>query len=122
MKCLRKPRVRLEKPESMQDIPSSDSDKGSDKNDTYEGLSRASIYIGEGPFLYLQIIKTFFVLFFILSIINIPVFFLYSGISDPNDLSSFTLTTIFEKFQLGNIGKIKKVCDYSWINHEMAST
>lgn len=52
-KCLRKEKGKVDRPDSMLDVPSTDSDQDSGGNDTYEGLSRASIYIGEGPFLYL---------------------------------------------------------------------
>lgn len=90
----------------MQDVPDSDDDKGSAGNDTYEGLSRASIYIGEGPFLYLQIIKTFFVMFLLLSIINIPIYMLYSNTSNTSDIATFNMDSIFNMFILGNIGKL----------------
>jgi hypothetical protein len=104
----------------MRDVPSSDSDQGSEANGTYDGLSRASIYIGEGPFLYLQIIKTFFNLFLFLTIINIPVYMLYLTTSENDFVSYMNPTILFENFQLGNIGKLKKSCDFSWINYETA--
>jgi len=39
------------KPETMKDVPDSDSD--SEANDTFKGLSSASIYLGEGAIMYL---------------------------------------------------------------------
>ena len=39
------------KPETMKDVPDSDSD--SEANDTFKGLSAASIYLGEGAIMYL---------------------------------------------------------------------
>ena len=39
------------KPDSMKDVPDSDSDSAA--NDTFQGLSPASIYLGEGAVMYL---------------------------------------------------------------------
>ena len=39
------------KPDTMKDVPDSDSD--SEANDTFKGLSTASIYLGEGATMYL---------------------------------------------------------------------
>lgn len=71
----------------MDDVPSSDSND-SEKNDTFKGLSNASIYLGEGAVLYLQTIKTLAILFFILTVINLPVFMMYSEATRNNDYSS----------------------------------
>ena len=49
----------------MIDVPDSGSD--SDENlDSYKGLSKAAIYVGEGAVLYLQIMKTIGIMFLIL--------------------------------------------------------
>lgn len=37
----------LQKPASMKDVPDDEN------NDSFQGLSKASIYVGEGPILYL---------------------------------------------------------------------
>jgi hypothetical protein len=47
-----KKRFSVSKPKTMQDVPSSDS-ADSEANDTFKGLSNASIYLGEGAILYL---------------------------------------------------------------------
>jgi hypothetical protein len=50
--CLKRHKKTIEKPESMKDVPDSGSD--SDENfDSFQGLSHASIYLGEGAILYL---------------------------------------------------------------------
>lgn len=72
-------KVKFDKPESMQDVPSSGDDSepngpNDDNNDTFKGLTEESIYLGEGATLYLQKIKTFAILFFILIILNLPLY------------------------------------------------
>ena len=47
-----KNKKNIAKPKTMKDVPSSDSND-SEKNDTFKGLSNASIYLGEGAVLYL---------------------------------------------------------------------
>jgi hypothetical protein len=41
------------RPETMKDLPDSDSSDDALKNDTYRGLSEAAIYLGEGSVIYL---------------------------------------------------------------------
>ena len=74
------------KPDTMKDVPDSDSD--SEANDTFKGLSSASIYLGEGAVMYLQMMKTFAVLFFILTVINIPIYIMYSSMTEGNNYRS----------------------------------
>ena len=74
------------KPDTMKDVPDSDSD--SEANDTFKGLSPASIYLGEGAVMYLQMMKTFAVLFFMLTILNIPLFYMYASMTDDNNYSN----------------------------------
>jgi hypothetical protein len=50
---LNKKRKSFEKPDTMKDVPTSSDDSSDNKNDTFKGLSKAAIYIGEGPILYL---------------------------------------------------------------------
>ena len=61
LKCIlkQKQKVKLEKPDSMKDVLDSNSDSDDDKNDSFKGLSNASIHLGEGAVLYLQTMKTF---------------------------------------------------------------
>ena len=92
----------------MKDVPTS-SDDSSDKNDTFKGLSKAAIHVGEGPILYLQIMKTFSIMCLILSIINLPLFMMYS--STAKDAANFfNMNSLFEHFSLGNIGRKENVC------------
>ena len=62
----------------MKDVLDSYSD--SEATDTFKGLSAASIYLGEGAIMYLQMMETFAVLFFILTFINIPLCFIYTSL------------------------------------------
>ena len=67
------------KPKTMVDVPDSASSGNSDdQNDTYKGLSQASMHLGEGAVLYLQTMKTLAIMFFILTAINLPLYFVYS--------------------------------------------
>jgi hypothetical protein len=68
------------------DVPDSSDD--SEKNDTFKGLSNASIYLGEGAVLYLQTMKTLMILFGILSLINIPIFLMYANSTRNNDYTN----------------------------------
>jgi hypothetical protein len=69
-----KKRKAFKKPATMKDLPDTDSSDDPIKNDTYKGLSEAAIYLGEGAVLYLQTMKTLAILFFILTVINIPLY------------------------------------------------
>ena len=71
------------KPDTMKDVPDSDSD--SEANDTFKGLSPASIYLGEGAIMYLQMMKTFSVLFLILTLINVPLCLMYASLTEGNN-------------------------------------
>jgi hypothetical protein len=91
----------FKKPPTMKDLPDTDSEDDPIKNDTYKGLSEAAIYLGEGAVLYLQTMKTLAIMFFILTIVNIPLYaFLQSG-TRGNDFSSFIA---LDYFTLGNLG------------------
>ena len=85
----------------MKDVPDSDSD--SEANDTFKGLSSASICLGEGAVMYLQMMKTFAVLFLMLTILNIPLFYMYASMTDDNNYTN--LNEVFQYFTLGNIAK-----------------
>lgn len=81
----KKEKVLFHKPDTMQDVPDSDSD--SEANDTFKGLSTCAINLGEGAILYLQMMKTLSVLFLVLTIINLPVYMMYTSITPDNDYS-----------------------------------
>ena len=75
----------------MNDLPDTDSSEDNIKNDTYKGLSEAAIYLGEGTVLYLQMMKTLSILFFILSIINFPLYIIYLNYTDDNNYKTLEL-------------------------------
>ena len=60
--------------------------------------------------LYLQILKTFLILFIALAIINIPIinFYLNSSYAEFNSYDE-----IFAYFTLGNLGRGDKFCGYT---------
>ena len=81
---------KMEKPESMKDVPSSDNSSDEDFGpDTFKGLSEASKNLGEGAILYLQNMKTFAVLFFILAVVNLPIYWMYSLSTKDNSYNLF---------------------------------
>ena len=65
--------------------------------------------------MYLQMMKTFSVLFFILALVNIPIYMIYSGVTPNKDFSS--LDSAFKYFSMGNLAKGIKNCGYSSIDH-----
>jgi len=76
-----------------------------DKNDTYQGLSGASINIGEGAALYLQTMQTFAMLFFILTIINLPIYYLLSNSTENNNINVKEFGNSLKLFTYGNINR-----------------
>lgn len=86
----------------MKDLPDTDSSDDPIKNDTFKGLSEAAIYLGEGAVLYLQTMKTLAVLFFLLTVVNIPLYFLLQGGSRDNDFTDYK--NILDFFTVGNLG------------------
>lgn len=70
----------------MKDMPDSDSD-ASDEG-PFQGLNDAAMFVGEGPILYLQIMKTFAIMFLALSFINIPVFWIYTASHEVSIIDS----------------------------------
>ena len=98
----------------MKDVPDSDSD--SEANDTFKGLSTAAINLGEGAIMYLQMMKTFAVLFLVLAVINMPIYMIYSSITPDNDYSS--LESAFKYFSMGTLAKGELNCGYSSIDYD----
>ena len=94
----------------MNDLPDTDSSEDNIKNDTYKGLSAAAIYLGEGTVLYLQMMKTLSILFFILSIINFPLYIIYLNYTDDNNYKTLEL---FQYFMVGNIAAPVEYCGFS---------
>jgi len=70
------------KPKSLEDLPTSSSGTSSSSDvdaNRSKGLTNCSLKIGLGASLYLQTMKTLMYLFLILSIINLPVIYMYSN-------------------------------------------
>ena len=65
-------------------------------------------------------IKTMAFLFFVLSIINSPLYYLYSKNTENNDYSSQSM--LFFYFSLGNMGSFNKICSNSHVKHNDAET
>jgi hypothetical protein len=92
----------------MADVPSSDSDGDAEADDPYRGLENSAIFLGEGPVLYLQILKTILVMFIFLCLINLPVFVALPGMSYNNDWSD--LEAIGRYLSIGNVGYFTDGC------------
>lgn len=103
---------KLEKPISMRDMPDSDSDIS--EEGPFRGLTDAAMYIGEGPILYLQIIKTFAVLFLVLTIINLPIFWIFSSSIEKSTLESI-ISRDWEALTVGSLGHKELNCFNSHI-------
>ena len=100
---------KMARPESLKDLPPSESDSSELEDEVgFGGLTAAGAHLGVGAVLYLQTMKTFCVLFFILTILNLPVYFVYSQTTHGNDYTR--LDTVFQYFTFGNFGRIKEGC------------
>jgi hypothetical protein len=62
-------------------------------------------YMGAGVTLYFKMLKYLIVLFFLLTILSIPSYFLYYLGGDSLDFSTFDIKTFLTIFSLGNIGE-----------------
>lgn len=83
-KCFKKKKKKLEKPSSMKDMPDSDSDAS--EEGVFKGLTDASIFIGEGPVLYLQYMKTMAIMFLVLAFLNVPIYIIYSSANETSTI------------------------------------
>jgi hypothetical protein len=54
---------------------------------------------------------TFTVMFFLLTVINLPIYILYESNTQANNLSD--INTFFKYFTLGNLGQLTVFCGYS---------
>lgn len=97
------------RPDSLKDLPDSPSDSSELEDEVgFGGLTAAGSHLGVGAILYLQTMKTFALLFFILTILNLPVYFIYSQTTARNDYSD--LNTVFQYFTFGNLGGTNRAC------------
>ena len=71
-----KKEAKFIRPESMADLPDSNSSEDSDADEN-NGITDVSLALGDGATLYLQMMKTFSIMFLILTILNIPIYVLY---------------------------------------------
>ena len=97
------------KPSSMNDLPDSASESSGDEDEGgFGGLTSAGAHLGIGAVLYLQIMKTFAILFFFLTILNLPVYALYASSTLNNDYTHFLGGYPF--FSLGNLAMENPEC------------
>mmetsp|Transcript_4428 Transcript_4428/g.6506 ORF Transcript_4428/g.6506 Transcript_4428/m.6506 type:complete len:264 (+) Transcript_4428:2247-3038(+) len=102
----------------MKDFPSSGSSSGSEEEDDprAKGLTVAAQNLGEGATLYLQSMKTFSIMFAVLTIINMPLYVMFQSTTDNNNFLS--ISQVFSYFTLGNVGVTDNSCGFSKINPE----
>ena len=75
------------------------------------GITEASLKLGAGPVLYLQILKTLSILFFILVTINMPIYLLYAKSTANNAYTDTEEGLRF--FTIGNLGQSNPGCGHS---------
>ena len=61
--------------------------------------------------------KTFAIMFFVLTVINLPVYIIYASNTDGNNFSN--LNVFFSYFTLGNLGRSNLKCDYGNVESNM---
>lgn len=72
--------------------------------------------MGEGPVLYLQIMKTLAILCVLLTIVNFPLLFMFSS-NAGSKVNPMSLNSLFEHFSLGNVGYNDATCRVSHIHY-----
>jgi hypothetical protein len=102
----------------MIDLP--DSGSSSSDGDEDKGLTKTSQALGDGASLYLQMMKTLAVMFSLLSVMNLPLFIVYEGNTQGNELGA--LNTFFKYFTLGNLGQYTQFCGHSDFHYEFEIT
>jgi NADH:ubiquinone oxidoreductase subunit 2 (subunit N) len=60
--------------------------------------------------------QTLAILFFVLSLVNIPIFLMYSSQTSNNDY--YNLNKVFKYFTLGNIAQTTKICGFSTVSYQ----
>ena len=108
---------KFEKPAHLKELEGdSDSDgcsssSSSDEDAGQRGLTVAAQHLGEGAALYLQSMKTIAIMFTVLTILNIPILYMYSSQTSHNNYQN--LTELPKYFTIGNLGRTDSECDYS---------
>lgn len=103
----------------MSDVPTSSDSSDTDTEDEYCKLPLSTRYLGQSSILYLQTMKSLAVLFFILSLINIPIYYLYY--SNTLNISSEDIQELFYYFSMGNLAYKQLLCQSSYLLHEEAN-
>ena len=114
---------KFEKPAHLKELDGDDDDSASESGSSSSdedagqgGLTVAAQHVGEGAALYLQSMKTIAIMFTVLTIVNIPILYMYSsqtsGISENNYEN---WTDLFKYFTIGNLGQTDSECDYSQV-------
>ena len=104
-------RNSVEKPKTLEEFPTSNSDSSEAAGDG--GLTDASVNIGHGALLYLQTMKTLAIMFGILSLINLPVYLICARNTENNNLNE--IGNLFVYWSVGNLGRPDFFCDNSEI-------
>ena len=99
------------KPEGIKDLPDSGSESSEDEDTVgFGGLSAAGAHLGVGAALYLQTTKTLAMLFFILTVLNLPIYMLYNN-NTSNTLDEYlAIDRMFHIFGIGNLRGKSNYC------------
>lgn len=104
---------KIEKPPSLIELP--DSQSSSESTEEIEeggrGLTITARFLGDGSALYLQTMKTFAIMFAILSVLNLPLYLIYQNATADNNFSD--INSMFQYFTIGNIGRPNLFCAHS---------
>jgi hypothetical protein len=96
------------RPQTLEDEPEPESDLSSDEEGSINGLRKISFVLGSGAVLYLQIMKSMAVMFFILSVLNVPIYLMYSSSTINNDY--LNLNSGLRFFTIGNLAQRNSGC------------
>ena len=71
----------------MKDLPESNSDSDDGfAEDEPKGITQTSLALGDGATIYLQMMKSFTIMFAILTLVNIPIYIIYEQSTQGNHL------------------------------------
>ena len=84
------------------------SDGDSKRTKQVNGITEASLKVGAGAVIYLQTLKTLAILFFILMLINIPIYIMYASSTSNNAYTDTEEGLRF--FTVGNLGQLNPSC------------
>lgn len=86
----------------MTDVPTSSDSSDTDQEDEYWNLPTSTRHLGQSSILYLQTMKSLAILFFILSFINLPMYYLYY--SNTLSINIDDIQELLYYFSMGNMG------------------